>query len=285
MYYIADNSCHSPGAGPGGGQYFFSETKYGSIKKPTRLRITKNGYRWKQQGRTFAIQDGGRTVAFKTYLSYVPLKNTSKLQLQGQNSLICGAPLNRQRCFMGCNGNPHGDSKSASSTLTSTSTGSDRISQPIARSELTSGYCKASSGSHRKWALWTMEEIALAEDVDIERKIFKRGGVPKSFPVLCKIGCRAPMEENGDLSRSVVPFAVPISHPRPGLSSRNLDRRSRRFSTRLRHQFKKVMKHTYGGILLTGKSGADGQSLSATFGTCHLPPSNPNPSPRLLLTC
>ncbi|CAM6128158.1 unnamed protein product [Calypogeia fissa] len=127
--------------------YFYSATKYSCLKRPTRLRITENGCRWKQQGRIFPIRENGQTVAYKTYLSYVALKNGNNIPKK-----LPGASV--------ANIDP--------------SPSKDMV-------------CKRRD---RKWSLWTMEEIGLAEDIQSERVVLRRGGRPRPFPVICRIVCK-----------------------------------------------------------------------------------------------
>ncbi|EFJ37720.1 hypothetical protein SELMODRAFT_402258 [Selaginella moellendorffii] len=61
---------------PAGTRYFFSRTKY-YFCRPARSRTTLEGWRWKQQGPSLPIKMNGEVVAYKTYLSFVPLKNNA----------------------------------------------------------------------------------------------------------------------------------------------------------------------------------------------------------------
>ncbi|KAJ7563271.1 hypothetical protein O6H91_03G103800 [Diphasiastrum complanatum] len=121
-----------------GTRYFFCLTKYSSLKRPTRLRITNGGCRWKQQGRVFPVKQNGEIVAYKTYLSYVSLKRGQAITHDQDDQVTDCSQIRK----------------------------------------------------NKKWSTFTMEEIALVDDVKMERYTLRRGNRPIPFPVICRIASK-----------------------------------------------------------------------------------------------
>ncbi|KAH9325350.1 hypothetical protein KI387_005528 [Taxus chinensis] len=66
-------SCHPADLLKNGRRYLISFTRYTEHRNPKRVRVTRSGYRWKQQGRALPLKYNGQPVAMRTYLSFVAL--------------------------------------------------------------------------------------------------------------------------------------------------------------------------------------------------------------------
>ncbi|OAE34243.1 hypothetical protein AXG93_4605s1040 [Marchantia polymorpha subsp. ruderalis] len=137
--------------------YFITSTRYTLSQRPRRLRKTENGCRWRQQGRSYPINDNGIPVAYKTYLSYVPLKDT--LNRQTLSTLGYEAP-------------------DINFFVTKDESNDDSLLRAHKKKEV------------RKWAIWTMEEIVLAEDLDLEKVLLQNNQKPDPVPMICRILCK-----------------------------------------------------------------------------------------------
>ncbi|MCO5592775.1 hypothetical protein L7F22_046778 [Adiantum nelumboides] len=165
------------GAAPGGASslYFCCSTKYTKRGNMTRNRMTREGGRWKQQGMVQPIFYGRASeqqlveAAHKTYLSYIPRGSSS----------ACRATATSSSFFLNCMDRSR---PAAAAPAASCANLNDRQLINVQTSDVSHNhYYNSGRLKHRH----RMIEIALQEDLLLEKRSFQLKITPKPFLVVC----------------------------------------------------------------------------------------------------